>query len=219
MPAKNKHEPMSHEHAAHLLHPLRWLFLSSKKLADRLDLQKNFRVLELGPGPGYFSIEVARRVPAGTLVLLDIQQEMLDMAKERLDKKGLFNVEYIKGDAQSLNAAQESFDVAFLVAVLGEVPDQSQCLKEIFRVLRPHGLLSITEQPHDPDRIPQPEIRRLAEEQGFASFEKNFGRGKILRSIFANPKPPDHISLSMVRHAHQKALPIGCQITILESIT
>jgi len=179
MPGKHDHghRPMPYEHASHLLNPLRKLILSSKKLAKRLELRKDAKVLELGPGPGYFSLEVARSIPAGILVMVDIQQEMLDMARKRLEKKGIANVEYIKGDAASLPADNESFDAAFLVSVLGEVPNRGQCLRELHRVLRPKGLLSITEQPGDPDFIPMPEIQRLAEKEGF-KIETTYGRGK-----------------------------------------
>ena len=55
--------------------PLRRLILSPKKLADRLHLKENFQVLEIGPGSGYFSVEVARRIPHGHLELFDLQKE------------------------------------------------------------------------------------------------------------------------------------------------
>jgi ubiquinone/menaquinone biosynthesis C-methylase UbiE len=134
----------------------------------RLDLRRDSRVLELGPGPGYFSPEVARAVPEGRLVLVDVQQEMLDMARERLEGKGIGNVEYRRADAICLPAESESFDVVFLVAVLGEVPDRGACLREIHRVLRPDGLLSITEfKISDPDFIPLPELLASVESEGF----------------------------------------------------
>jgi ubiquinone/menaquinone biosynthesis C-methylase UbiE len=159
MVTKARYEPMPHTHAHHLLNPLRGLVLSPKGLAKRLDLEPDSTVLELGPGPGYFSPAVARAVPEGKLVLVDVQQEMLDMAKERLDGKGIANVEYRRANATSLPAESESFDVAFLVAVLGEVPDRAACLRELHRVLRPDGLLSITEfKIRDPDYIPRPEL-------------------------------------------------------------
>ncbi len=183
---KEEPRPMSHEHALHLLNPLRMLILSPKKLAKRLELRKESKVLELGPGPGYFSLEVARSIPAGKLVLVDIQQEMLDMARKRLEEKGIANVEYIKGDAVFLPVDSISFDVVFLVAVLGEVPNQGQCLRQIYRALRPKGLLSITEQPGDPDFISMSEIRKLAENEGFL-FEKAYGRGKNYTANFRKP--------------------------------
>ena len=66
--------PMPHTHAAHLLNPLRALALSPRTLVRRLELKPDFAVLELGPGPGYFSPEVARAVPQGKLMLVDVQQ-------------------------------------------------------------------------------------------------------------------------------------------------
>ena len=96
--SNRKHEPrpMPCTKARHLLNPLRSLILSPEKLVQRLQLRPDFRVLELGPGPGYFSPAVARSIPKGKLVLVDIQQEMLDMARERLESKGLENVEYYR---------------------------------------------------------------------------------------------------------------------------
>ena len=57
--------------------PLRHFILSPRQLADILRRPVNAAVLEIGPGPGYFSVDVARRIPNGHLVLLDIQHEML----------------------------------------------------------------------------------------------------------------------------------------------
>jgi ubiquinone/menaquinone biosynthesis C-methylase UbiE len=132
MTASHKHEPgtpMPHTHAPHLLNPLRALVLSPGALVRRLKLKPDFRVLELGPGPGYFSPAVARAVPKGKLVLVDVQREMLDMARERLDRQNVANVEYRQGDALSLPAKDAVFDAAFLVAVLGEVADRARALK------------------------------------------------------------------------------------------
>jgi len=170
MAKKQKHAsgPMPYTEADHLLHPLRKLLQSPKKLVRRLELSPDSKVLELGPGPGYFSLEVARSVPKGKLVLVDVQQEMLDMAKERLEDKGVSNVEYYQGDAASLPMDGESFDVVFLVAVLGEVPDQSGCLREIHRVLGPDGLLSLSElKISDPDFITRSEMLKLVQASGF----------------------------------------------------
>jgi ubiquinone/menaquinone biosynthesis C-methylase UbiE len=56
---------------------LRRLVLSPEKLADCLHPDEAARVLEIGPGPGYFSVEVARRLSQGRLDLFDLQREML----------------------------------------------------------------------------------------------------------------------------------------------
>lgn len=162
-------EPMPYTKAHHLLNPLRSLILSPKRLVYRLSLMPNSRVLELGPGPGYFSPEVARAIPEGGLILVDVQQEMLNMAKERLDKRGIGNVEYRKGDATSLPVESEIIDAAFLVAVLGEIPDRDACLREIHRVLKKNGLLSITEiKLGDPHFIAKDEMTRRVRAAGFS---------------------------------------------------
>jgi len=61
-------------------------------------------------------------------------------------------------------------------------------LREVYRVLRPQGLLSITEQPGDPDFIPRHEVQRLAETEGFL-FEQAFGRGRNFTVNFRKPGP------------------------------
>ncbi len=157
--------------------PLRKLILSPRTLAGRLHLKENSRVLEIGPGPGYFSVEVARRVPSGRLELLDVQRKMLEKTRQKTDAAGLRNVGFTRGDAVHLPFAENTFDVVFLVAVLGEISNAKKCLSEIFRVLKPQGLLSVTEQPGDPDFLPFAVVRPLAEKQGF-EFVETFGKNK-----------------------------------------
>jgi len=165
---------------------LRRLVLPPERLADRLHLNEAARVLEVGPGPGYFSVEVARCLPQGRLELFDLQREMLGQARRRLERAGLRNVGFTQGDAVHLPFGESRFDVVFLVAVLGEVPDPAECLRGIYRTLRPGGTLSITEQPGDPDFVPLPTVRALAEQQGF-EFVETYGRGKNYTANFKKP--------------------------------
>ncbi len=162
---------------------LRRFILSPERLADRLELNATSRVLELGPGPGYFSRAVARRVPKGFLLLADVQREMLRKARGKLAKAGLRNAGFVQLNGTALPLLCAAWDCAFLVAVLGEVPDPRLCLQELYRVLRPGGLLSLTEQPGDPDFIAPPDARKLAEGAGFR-FEKVYGGGKNYTASF-----------------------------------
>ena len=54
--------------------------------------------------------------------------------------------------------ASETFDVVFMVTVLGEVPDRAAAVKEAARVLRPGGEFSVTEAAGDPDRVRKNEL-------------------------------------------------------------
>lgn len=174
------------EMAFSLTLPLRRLILGPEDLADRLHLARTSRVLELGPGPGTFSAEVERRVPEGALVLADLQWGMLEKARARLEGEA-HEVRFTQADGQYLPFGAASFDVVFLVAVLGEIPDPGAGLREIARVLRPGGLFSNTEQPGDPDRLTPAVLRSLAAEAGFR-FTQQFGRARNYTANFRKPR-------------------------------
>ena len=119
---------------------------------DRAGVQPGERVLELGPGPGAFTVEAARRTePGGRLVAVDIQPRMIAAVEKRVGEAGLTNVETYVASAYELPLEDGSVDRAFLVTVLPEIPDRGRALAELRRVLKPGGVLSITEEFLDPD--------------------------------------------------------------------
>ena len=171
-----------HELAGVLLFPLRRLILSPQKLVDHLHLTTTSRVLEVGPGPGFFSIDVARAIPQGRLVLVDIQLEMLQKGRRRLRRAGVKNVGYVRANAVTLPFRSGTFDVAFLVAVLGEVSDPKACLSSIADVLRPGGLLALAELPGDPDALTEEQLRALTQDTGLEFVESV----KVSRALLAS---------------------------------
>lgn len=152
-----------HQLAAMLLFPLRRIVLSPEKLVQHLRLTPNSRVLEVGPGPGFFSIHVARAVPQGRLELVDIQLEMLQKARGRLRRAGVRNAGCAQANGVALPFRAGSFDVAFLVAVLGEVRDPNACLASVTDVLRPGGLLAVAELPGDPDALTVEQLQAVTQ--------------------------------------------------------
>ena len=171
-----------HELAVMLLFPLRRIVFSPEKLVRHLHLTRTSRVLELGPGPGFFSIDVARAIPGGRLELVDIQLEMLQKARERLRRADVRNTGYTRADAVTLPFRPGAFDVAFLVAVLGEVPDPKAGLASIARVLRPRGLLLVVELPGDPDAVTEEQLRTLTQGTGLEFVDSlRVSRGFLAR--------------------------------------
>jgi ubiquinone/menaquinone biosynthesis C-methylase UbiE len=167
--------------------PARRFLITPSRLADRLHLTKKSKVLEVGCGSGLFSVEVARRVPQGHLELFDLQPEMLEKARRKIESAGLEKVVgYTQGDARELALPKAKFDVAFLVAVLGEVPEPERCLRALRRVIRPGGLLSITEHLPDPDFSRFSRLRALVEHEGF-EFTERFGRPWSYTANFRRP--------------------------------
>ncbi len=142
---------------------------------ERIGIRPGERVLELGPGPGAFTVGAARRTgPQGRLIAVDIQPEMIAQVERRVREEGLTNVETYVANAHHLPLDDESVDRAFLVTVLPEILDPDLALAELARVLRPDGVLSITEEFYDPDYLFLPETIRLVEGAGFR-FEERFG--------------------------------------------
>ena len=128
-------------------HPL----ITRERLRETLRPQPGERVLEIGPGTGYYSLDLAEWLgPDGTLELFDIQQEFLDHTMKRVADRGLDNVTATRGDATELPHADDSVDAVVLTTVLGEIPDQGAALGEIARVLRPGGRLIVGELIGDP---------------------------------------------------------------------
>jgi len=174
------------EFAGWLLNPLRHLICPASLVVRRLRLKPSDRVLEIGSGPGYFSPSIARRLTDGQLTLFDMQAGMLAMAARRLAKRGQRNVASCVGDAAHLPFKDGTFDVALMVAVLGEVTDRRAALREAARVLRPGGRLSVTELPGDPDFVALDRLHEEAGEAGFL-FETRFGPRWYFTCNFTTP--------------------------------
>lgn len=156
----------------------RWrnLLLSPQDLVKRLPLTKNSRVLEVGAGSGFYSVAVAEVVREGKLELLDLQKEMLDKARQKMESANLTNVGYIlTSENGQIPFDDGSFDIAFMVTVLGEVEDQEFLVRETNRLLRTRGILSVSEHLPDPDFVSSAKLRQLLEDNGFR-FNRQFGR-------------------------------------------
>ena len=150
-------------------------FVTRARLREMLMLECNERVLEVGPGTGYYALHVAGWLsPGGTLEILDIQQQMLEHTMRRAHEVGMENIIATQGDARELPYQDNAFDAVYLVATLGEVPDQQRAHEELQRVLKPGGRLVVGEGQPDPHMVSFQTLRRLAEVEGFA-FEQRIG--------------------------------------------
>jgi SAM-dependent methyltransferase len=146
-----------------------------QRLIEALDPKPGEQMLEIGPGTGYYSLDVASRLDGGKLAIFDIQQQFLDHTVQAAAARGLSNIEPTQGDAQHLPYGNESFDGAYLVTVLGEIPDQDAALAELRRVLKPSGRLVVGETfVGDPHVVRFGGLRERAERAGLR-FEGRFG--------------------------------------------
>ncbi|MFP1153339.1 class I SAM-dependent methyltransferase [Mycobacterium sherrisii] len=157
-----------HQAAFLLNNPIRRAWANPARRVDAIGLIGTEHVLEVGPGPGFYSVQIAKRLTYGRLDLFDLQPEMLDKARRRLERAGFHDVGFTTGEAShGFPYPDHTFDVAFLAAVIGEVPDRSACIRSLRRVLKPGKALVFAETLSDPDRMSVPNLRKLAEPEGF----------------------------------------------------
>jgi len=162
--------------------PLRRRYM--RPVLARIGIQPGERVLEVGPGPGAFTVGAALQAgPGGRVIAVDIQPEMIAQVEERVEEAGLNNVETHIANAHHLPLDDESVDRAFLITVLPEIPNPSRALAELHRVLCPGGVLSITEEFYDPDYLFLPETIRLVEAAGFR-LQERFGNVLVYTANF-----------------------------------
>jgi SAM-dependent methyltransferase len=144
-------------------HPI----VSRERLYYVMRPQAGERILEIGPGTGYYTLDLAEWVGAeGTVEIFDLQQEFLDHTMRRAGERGLANVVPTQGDATALPYEDASIDAVVLNAVLGEIPEPATALREIRRVLKPDGRLLAGELFGDPHFTTQAALRRQGGEAG-----------------------------------------------------
>jgi len=160
--------PMPHWFGFILDSPLRRLFMPAEAVLHRMALGPGMRVVEIGCGTGHLTVEVPRRIkPNGVLFSVDIQPEMVEKTRRRVERAGLDNVQTFVAPAEKLPFDIFDADLVFIALVLGEIQNRLAALREVERVLRPGGVLSISESLLDPHYRFRNDVVRLGQHAGF----------------------------------------------------
>ena len=192
------HEVFSAKNAGHLDNRLRRFLYRPDRLAERY-VKPGDRVLDFGCGPGFFTRGFAKRVgESGQVYSVDLQEEMLRILRGKLEPEGLLpRVTTHQCKPDSINLPPDlngTFDAAFTIFVVHEVPDPEKLFREIALLLRPGGTLFFSEPPFEVSGREFKKNVALAEEAGFLQIERRFffvNRAVVLRKglmpVFSKP--------------------------------
>ena len=116
---------------------------SPSELIEKLGINPTDVAMDFGCGPGYFTIELAKK--AKHVVAADISVEMLKKVQKKAEKAKVQNIQFLQSDGKTIKLEDNSLDVIILVTVYHEVGDSEVVLAEFDRVLKHTGKLAIVE--------------------------------------------------------------------------
>ncbi|RJS74270.1 methyltransferase domain-containing protein [Candidatus Bathyarchaeota archaeon] len=162
----------------------RRLIQPPETVVERMGLKPGMTVVEIGPGKGSYTIAVARRVlPNGKVYAVDIQESVVERLKKRIEREGITNVYPKIDDVYALSFDDSSVDRVLAITVLPEIPDPIKALRELHRILKPDGLLCLSELFLDPDYPLRRTEKRRADKAEF-EVKQEYGNFFVYYLIF-----------------------------------
>ncbi|QDV28857.1 Ubiquinone/menaquinone biosynthesis C-methyltransferase UbiE [Planctopirus ephydatiae] len=136
------------------------------KLVQLLDLKPGQVAADIGAGSGVITMMMADQVgPKGKVLAVDIQQEMLDLLADKLNRRNLLNVDLVLGTEKSPKIAPGTLDLALMVDVYHELEFPYEMMKEMAASLKPGGRLVFVEYRREDPEVPIKLIHKMSEAQ------------------------------------------------------
>jgi FkbM family methyltransferase len=135
-------------------------------LLQALELQPGMVVADIGAGTGYLSRRMARQVaPAGRVLAVDAQPQMVAMLRSAAQREGLDNVVASQAQETDVRLPPASVDLALMVDVYHELAYPREVLASIVQALKPGGRLVIVEYRAEDARVPIKTLHKMSEAQ------------------------------------------------------
>ncbi|MSS99384.1 MAG: class I SAM-dependent methyltransferase [Opitutales bacterium] len=136
-----------------------------------LELAPDAVLADIGAGSGYYSFRIARKLPRGKVVAVDIQPEMLDFLKTESVKLGVTNVQPHLGAIDDVKLPPASIDAALMVDAYHEFDHPVEMLASLRSALKPKGRIYLLEYRAEDDNVPIKPHHKMTEAQARREFE------------------------------------------------
>jgi len=156
---------MGHRAADWLNRPSRIEEEMPDAVVDNMNLAADDVVADIGAGSGYFSFRIARKVPNGKVLAVDIQPEMLALIENTKASEGLDNVEGILGQIDDPNLPTDSIDAAIMVDAYHEFSHPFEMINGINNALRPGSRIFLLEYRGEDPSVPIRPLHKMTQAQ------------------------------------------------------
>jgi FkbM family methyltransferase len=149
-----------------------WLERTTREQEERTDLLlENIKlrptdiVIDLGAGTGYFSFPIARKVPDGGVIAVDIQPEMLSIIEQRKARENITNIETLLATVSNPNIPESIAHVVLLVDAYHEFSHPREVMEGVVRALKPNGRVVLVEYRGEDSRVLIKRLHKMTQQQ------------------------------------------------------
>jgi len=139
--------------------PSRLELFDPEKVLREFGIREGMVVLDVGTGPGFYLPYLSKLVgEKGKVYAIDVQEEMVKRAKEKVEREGLKNVEVLKSEENRIPLPDSSVDFVFMAFTFHELEDPKAFVEELKRVAKPFAYLAVIDwKKEERDKGPPPE--------------------------------------------------------------
>ena len=156
---------MGHQAADWLNRPGRIEEERPDEVVTNMGLNSDHVVADIGAGSGYFSFRIAKLVPDGNVMAVDIQPEMLQLIEAQKRQDGVTNIQGVLGAIDDPNLPMNSIDAAIMVDAYHEFSHPYEMIRGIYEALRPGGRIFLLEYRGEDASVPIRPLHKMTEEQ------------------------------------------------------
>ena len=162
---------MGHRGAAWLERQSRVIDEAPNAAVQAMQLVPDAVVADIGAGTGYFSFRLAAQVPQGRVYAVDVQPEMLDIIRKRIERRSVDNVAAVTGKVDDPMLPAEAIDAVLLVDAYHEFAYPYEMMRGIVRALRPGGRVFLIEYRGEDASIPIKRLHKMTQQQAIREMQ------------------------------------------------